>query len=495
MTVQISSPLICFSLSDYGQMKSLHPLLLSRDLESSERFEGISTEWKDRILKIISKSTQISLPSSCSSLSDYVQMKSLYVVLLSQDVVEPSKCFEEISTERKDRILKIISKSINFEGAFPSQEPGFSPMSTTVIRDAIKVITKEDFFLLKEMNEKDMLNSKVEIISKIFFKNCDIRVLDFFEDGKEDFMVFLRFMGLIFANEVLISWGIEGKERYLEPTKRFSLALNNSRSFTSPVEIDLSSFGLESLPKIWELSDFFDNLYKLDLSKNSLKFIPKEFSKLKNLKILNMSSNRIETLPEDLGYLSNLEVFLVGDNPLIKPPKKHLGRFLVLDKKLLPSKVMYYSDVGKKSMSRVEMTLFLENLEKVGKYFPLIAKICLIGIRSIKDVVSLTVDEVNFKLRKIVPQAGSDVIHFQSKTENAVLEELASYIRKRNRRDLIFVSREGTPLMSWNVRKTFVAAYEAIFSNDEKREVKGGRISNFMQNTALKLKEEDGYVL
>lgn len=62
------------------------------------------------------------------------------------------------------------------------------------------------------------------------------------------------------------------------------------------------------------------NLQELILSRNKIQNIPAEIGKLKNLQILNLSDNRIKTLPAETGMLTNLKYLYLKRNKIGQLP-------------------------------------------------------------------------------------------------------------------------------------------------------------------------------
>lgn len=69
---------------------------------------------------------------------------------------------------------------------------------------------------------------------------------------------------------------------------------------------------ISSLPK--EIG-FLPSLLKLDVSGNTISFIPTSFTRLISLEFLNFSDNKIELFPYFLGYLPSLKVIFCQRNP------------------------------------------------------------------------------------------------------------------------------------------------------------------------------------
>jgi Leucine-rich repeat (LRR) protein len=63
-------------------------------------------------------------------------------------------------------------------------------------------------------------------------------------------------------------------------------------------------------------------VYRLDLSKQHLQFIPDNVFKLTRLQELNLSRNKIQYIPTDIGLLKNLQVLNLADNKLKTLPSE-----------------------------------------------------------------------------------------------------------------------------------------------------------------------------
>lgn len=113
--------------------------------------------------------------------------------------------------------------------------------------------------------------------------------------------------------------------------------------------LDLSRKSLKKVPKnilnnpnlrelnlsnnqLTELPDFITELRHLEVIKlrnNNFKTAPELVLQLRNLKSLSLSVNQIEVIPESFSRLTNLEKFDIGANPLIEFPK-WINRLYVL---------------------------------------------------------------------------------------------------------------------------------------------------------------------
>lgn len=84
-------------------------------------------------------------------------------------------------------------------------------------------------------------------------------------------------------------------------------------------ELNLSHNRLsESTPKQWQWlgNCLSKSLILLDLSYNELRYIPDQIVKLQNLATLHLSHNLLQTLPAGIGSLRNLKIFSASNNAL-----------------------------------------------------------------------------------------------------------------------------------------------------------------------------------
>jgi Leucine-rich repeat (LRR) protein len=93
----------------------------------------------------------------------------------------------------------------------------------------------------------------------------------------------------------------------------------------------LDSESLEKEPVFYSLEEALQTplkVYKLDLSSNQLKTLPKEMAELKNLKTLDLSNNQFNTLPKEIAELKNLQELYLGKNPISDEEKKNIKKIL-----------------------------------------------------------------------------------------------------------------------------------------------------------------------
>ena len=147
--------------------------------------------------------------------------------------------------------------------------------------------------------------------------------------------------------------------------------------------------------------------------------------------------------------------------------------------------------VKTEAMTRSQMALFFEELEKINSRDALIAKICLHGAKRISEVLSLRVDQINYEKKEIVfrqskSQIADDftIICFEKESAAVLLEQLRKYIGDRC--GIVFVTSFGKQVQKTQVDRTFSEA---------------GRRSNIpfrvsphnLRATAVTLWKEDGF--
>jgi Leucine-rich repeat (LRR) protein len=106
-----------------------------------------------------------------------------------------------------------------------------------------------------------------------------------------------------------------------------SAALQKQKVFTSLDEamvnpevvyrLNLSKQHLQFIPEnVFKLT----HLQELVLSRNKIQYIPAEISMLRNLQILNLSDNKLKTLPAETGQLTNLKSLYLKRNKIEQLP-------------------------------------------------------------------------------------------------------------------------------------------------------------------------------
>ncbi len=116
------------------------------------------------------------------------------------------------------------------------------------------------------------------------------------------------------------------EERRANPESRMIYFLMNSEQTT----LDLSGFGLESVPVCLLEKSFNRRLEELNLSGNNLRSIPKKIDQLRHLKVLHLANNQLQSLPKEIHRLRHLKVLHLANNQLQSLPKK-IGKLMRLE--------------------------------------------------------------------------------------------------------------------------------------------------------------------
>lgn len=95
------------------------------------------------------------------------------------------------------------------------------------------------------------------------------------------------------------------------------------------------------------------HIIKLDLSKNALTELPKDFGQLENLQHLDLLGNQLKTLPRSFHQLKKLKWLDLKDNPLEDGLKKNAGDCL-------------NEDQCRKCATRVRLSYSILNLVQVN---------------------------------------------------------------------------------------------------------------------------------
>ncbi len=106
-------------------------------------------------------------------------------------------------------------------------------------------------------------------------------------------------------------------EEALEKEPVFIFMEEALKNPTKVYKLNLSRQNLKEIPKEIYL---FVNLQRIDLSYNNITEVPKEIGLLKKLQSLDLTKNKIKILPATISLLSYLEEFLMADNMLQTVP-------------------------------------------------------------------------------------------------------------------------------------------------------------------------------
>lgn len=117
--------------------------------------------------------------------------------------------------------------------------------------------------------------------------------------------------------------------------------------------------------------------------------------------------------------------------------------------------------VKTEAMTPAQWGAFLTELHKVNPRDCLIAKLALQGAKRINEVLSLTVEQINFEKGEInftqLKTRGTSkqtTITFPA----SIMNELKNYVSERKGKDLVFITRNGKALLAAQVQNTFARA-------------------------------------
>ena len=114
-------------------------------------------------------------------------------------------------------------------------------------------------------------------------------------------------------------------------------------------------------------------------------------------------------------------------------------------------------------MSRSQIVSFLQEMDKLNPRDAMIARLCIHGGKRINEVLSLSVDQIDYEKKQIVFHQSKSkftddftVISFERPAAEALLNELRCYIGERN--ELVFVTANGNGLRQNQVDRNFMKA-------------------------------------
>ena len=119
--------------------------------------------------------------------------------------------------------------------------------------------------------------------------------------------------------------------------------------------------------------------------------------------------------------------------------------------------------VKTEAMTRSQIILFFEELEKINARDTIIAKLCLHGAKRISEVLSLHTQQIDYEKRQVTFKQSKSkiaddftIISFEKPAARFLLEELKRYIGTRN--GLVFVTTSLKPIQKNQVDRNFSKA-------------------------------------
>lgn len=105
------------------------------------------------------------------------------------------------------------------------------------------------------------------------------------------------------------------------------IEIKNLSDFLDFDTLDLSGIDIQTYPNTFlkNISIFFSNIKKLDISNTKLKKLPVEIMNFKNLEKLYLRNNQIGSIPEEIKELKKLEILDISNNSFMSFPRAILG--------------------------------------------------------------------------------------------------------------------------------------------------------------------------
>eukprot|EP01129_Flabellula_baltica_P013043 TRINITY_DN5991_c0_g1_i1.p2 TRINITY_DN5991_c0_g1~~TRINITY_DN5991_c0_g1_i1.p2 ORF type:complete len:664 (+),score=111.90 TRINITY_DN5991_c0_g1_i1:1104-3095(+) len=181
-----------------------------------------------------------------------------------------------------------------------------------------------------------------------------------------------------------------------------------------------------------------ENITSLDISYNSLLYIPKEIANLRMLAELDCSYNKLLTLPTSLGYSQSLRLLNAEGNPLISPPPDKMN-------KSLKTILKYLRDCSEDSRSLNTVNLLVLGDEQTGKTS--IIKSLQKRMRYKKELLNDVIKVVDYSY---------DIPEFISQEKKSVIFRTFDFEREEIYRlsHKFYITPQSVVIIAWDLRKS-----------------------------------------
>lgn len=139
----------------------------------------------------------------------------------------------------------------------------------------------------------------------------------------------------IFFNDIFIpnyiysndSFSLDSVSDICDIMRDKKIEIKNLSDFSDFDTLDLSGIDIQTYPNTFlkNISIFFSNIKKLNISNTKLKKLPVEIMNFKNLEKLYLRNNRIGSIPEEIKELKKLEILDISNNSFMSFPRAILG--------------------------------------------------------------------------------------------------------------------------------------------------------------------------
>ena len=139
----------------------------------------------------------------------------------------------------------------------------------------------------------------------------------------------------IFFNDIFIpnyiysndSFSLDSVSDICDIMRDKKIEIKNLSDFSDFDTLDLSGIDIQTYPNTFlkNISIFFSNIKKLNISNTKLKKLPVEIMNFKNLEKLYLRNNQISSIPEEIKELKKLEILDISNNSFMSFPRAIRG--------------------------------------------------------------------------------------------------------------------------------------------------------------------------